>query len=90
MGGNNQIIKPSDERILAELKKQQEDDHKRNKSGMWTQETMCRAIVITVLLQDGKVEKEDIRLKLERNQYLPPDLADELDNVWEEVEAMII
>jgi hypothetical protein len=88
MGGNNQIIKPSDERILAGLKKQQKEDHERNRSGIWTQETMCRAIVITALLQDGKVVKEDIREKLEKNQYLPPDLTDELDNVWEEVEAM--
>lgn len=87
--GENSIIKPSDEIILFCLTKQQKEDHERNRNGLWTQETMCRAIVITALLQDGKVAKEDIRGKLEGNQYLPPDLADELDNVWEEVEAMV-
>lgn len=85
----SQIIKPSDENILSKLVNQQEEDHKRNKSGGGDLKTMCRAIIITALLQDGKVEKENLRDKLERSAILPPDIAGELDDIWAQVENMV-
>ncbi len=84
------IIKPSDRRILAKLKEQQKEDHNFNRYGKGMPGPICRAIVITALLQEGKIDKEIIRAKLARNPHLPYNTVYELDGVWEQVKAMII
>lgn len=91
MSEESGVIKlPADEMILSKLRKQQKDDHKLNRNDKGTPKTLCRAILVTKLLQDREIEKGNIREKLKGNAFFPPNLIDEFDNVWAEVEAMIV